>query len=206
MLGAGGAVKILDFGIARLQRREAADAGDARAISSARPATWRRSSGSAGRPTSAPTSTRWASCCSRWSTGKRPFPEREPFSLARASLDRIARRLSTLVPEVSPGLDRLVSRLLASDPDLRPPRARVVADELRQLQAPRGAAVAADAVAGVGRPPRRYGDRAGWVGLWASRPASSPPTARRSSPCCRSRTPPATTPTTTLRPASPTAW
>ena len=69
-------------------------------------------------------------------TGKRPFPEREPFTLARASIDRIARRVSSLAPDVSPGLDRLVARLLAADPTLRPPRARLVADELRALLAP----------------------------------------------------------------------
>jgi eukaryotic-like serine/threonine-protein kinase len=69
-------------------------------------------------------------------TSKRPFAERDPLTLAHASIDRMARRVSSLKPDVTPALDRLVSRLLATDPALRPPKARVVADELRSLLVP----------------------------------------------------------------------
>ena len=174
MLGPGGAVKILDFGIARVQRADAA-AGALRDFLGTpgyvAPEQW------VGRPTDERADLyALGVVLFEMVSGKRPFPEREPFSLARASLDRIARRLSSLVPEVSPGLDRLVSRLLAADPDLRPPRARVVADELRQLQAP---------PAPLARPPRWLAwSAAGAVVLalgswawWTSRPA--PPSSGR---------------------------
>ncbi len=133
MLAPGGAVKILDFGIARLGR--GSDDGAPREFLGTpgyvAPEQW------VGRPADERADLyALGVVLFEMVSGKRPFPEREPFSLARASLDRMARRLSTVVPGVSPGLDRLVSRLLASDPDLRPPRARVVADELRQLQTP----------------------------------------------------------------------
>jgi serine/threonine-protein kinase len=168
MLGAGGAVKILDFGIARVQRAEADGAGAPRDFLGTpgyvAPEQW------VGRPADERADLyALGVVLFEMVSGKRPFPEREPFSLARASLDRIARRLSSLVPDVSPGLDRLVSRLLAADPDLRPPRARVVADELRQLQAPAAPpprptpwlAWSAAAVAAI--------SLSGWA-LWASRP------------------------------------
>ena len=135
MLAPGGAVKILDFGIARLQRRDAEAGGQPRQFLGTpgyvAPEQW------VGRPADERADLyALGVVLFEMVSGKRPFVEREPFSLARASLDRMARRLSSVVPDVSPALDRLVSRLLASDPNLRPPRARAVADELRQLQAP----------------------------------------------------------------------
>ncbi|MGE0360974.1 MAG: tetratricopeptide repeat protein [Vicinamibacterales bacterium] len=135
MLGPGGAVKILDFGIARLQRDAAGGGGAGGGFLGTpgyvAPEQW------VGRPADERADLyALGVVLFEMVSGKRPFPERDPMSLARASLDRMARRLSSVVPEVSPGLDRLVSRLLASDPGLRPPRARVVADELRQLAAP----------------------------------------------------------------------
>ena len=39
---------------------------------------------------------------------------------AIAAIDRIALRVSSLRPDVSPALDKLVARLLAADPALRP--------------------------------------------------------------------------------------
>lgn len=138
MLAPGGVVKILDFGIARFRpagshRRAGPEGGE----------------GFLGTPGYVPPE-QWAGdavddradlyalgvVLFEMLTGKRPFPEREPFTLALASIDRIARRVSSLVPEVPPALDKLVARLLAADPELRPSRARAVADELRQLQAP----------------------------------------------------------------------
>ena len=136
MLAPGGVVKILDFGIARFRPVGAAagaggDEGFMGTPGYVAPEQW------VGKPAD--------HRCDLYAlgvvifemiTGKRPFPEREPFTLARAAIERIARRMSTLAPHVSPGLDRLVARLLAADPALRPPRARVVADELRGLLAP----------------------------------------------------------------------
>ncbi len=174
MLAPGGVVKILDFGIARLQR--GGEAGDGAAPKAflgtpgyVAPEQW------SGRPADERADLyALGVVLFEMVSGKRPFVEREPLSLARASLDRIARRLSAVAPEVSPGLDRLVARLLASDPALRPPRARVVADELRQLQTP---------------PPAKLASRPWWAwaataavavalaggAWWATRPSASAP-------------------------------
>ena len=138
MLGPGGAVKILDFGIARLRARsENGDAAAPRPSFSARPGyvapeQW------VGRPADERADLyALGVVLFEMVSGKRPFPEREPFSLARASLDRIARRLSgRLSPRCRPASTGWSRGCSLSDPDLRPPSARVVADELRQLQAP----------------------------------------------------------------------
>lgn len=138
MLAPGGVVKILDFGIARFRP---AAGGPARAAGSdeafmgtpgyAPPEQW------TGRPVDERADLyALGVVLFEMLTGKRPFPEREPFTLALAAIDRIARRVSSIKPDVSPALDKLVARLLAADPALRPPRARGVADELRHLQAP----------------------------------------------------------------------
>lgn len=138
MLAPGGVVKILDFGIARFRP---ASGGPARAAGAddafmgtpgyAPPEQW------TGRPVDERADLyALGVVLFEMLTGKRPFPEREPFTLAIAAIDRIARRVSSIKPDVSPALDKLVARLLAADPALRPPRARGVADELRQLQAP----------------------------------------------------------------------
>ena len=168
MLAPGGVVKILDFGIARLQRPGADGGGTPQEFLGTpgyvAPEQW------VGRPADERADLyALGVVLFEMVSGKRPFAEREPFSLARASLDRIARRLSSLVPEVSPGLDRLVSRLLAADPALRPPRARAVADELRLLQAPpppppRRSPVMAWAAAAV-----TVAVLGGWA-YWSSRP------------------------------------
>ncbi|MEZ5419522.1 MAG: tetratricopeptide repeat protein [Vicinamibacterales bacterium] len=134
MLAPGGIVKILDFGIARFRPAGGEDAdGDAFAGTPGyvAPEQWQ------GRAVDERADLyALGVVLFEMLTGKRPFPEREPFTLALASIDRIARRVSALTPGVTPALDRLVARLLAADPELRPPRARVVADELRLLQAP----------------------------------------------------------------------
>ncbi len=135
MLGPGGVVKILDFGIARFRPggRPGTD-GDEGFMGTpgyVAPEQW------AGRPADERSDLYGLGVVLfEMVSGKRPFPEREPFTLARASIERIARRLATLVPAVTPALDKLVARLLAADPALRPPRARLVADELRALLAP----------------------------------------------------------------------
>lgn len=138
MLAPGGVVKILDFGIARMGRREPAP-GDAPGAAPefqgtpgyVAPEQW------VGRPADERADLyALGVVLFEMVSGKRPFAEREPFSLARASIDRIARRLSSVKPDVSPGLDRLVARLLAAEPSQRPPKARLVADELRGLLAP----------------------------------------------------------------------
>ena len=137
MLAPGGVVKILDFGIARFRPAGAAarPAGGDDAFMGTpgyvAPEQW------VGRAVDERADLyALGVVLFEMLTGKRPFPEREPFTLAIASIDRIARRVSSLKPDVSPALDKLVARLLAADPALRPPRARGVADELRQLQAP----------------------------------------------------------------------
>ncbi len=135
MLAPGGVVKILDFGIARFRPRgrpdTEADEGFMGTPGYVAPEQW------VGKPADERSDLyALGVVLFEMVSGKRPFPEREPFTLARASIERIARRLSTLVPTVTPALDKLVARLLAADPALRPPRARLVADELRGLLAP----------------------------------------------------------------------
>ncbi len=138
MLAPGGVVKILDFGIARFRPVEpppaagpSADEGFIGTPGYVAPEQW------TGRPVDERADLyALGVVLFEMLTGKRPFPEREPFTLALAAIDRIALRVSSLRPGVSPALDKLVARLLAADPALRPPRARVVADELRQMQAP----------------------------------------------------------------------
>ena len=136
MLAPGGVVKILDFGIARFRPagKPGTDDGDPGFMGTpgyVAPEQW------AGRPADERADLyALGVVVFEMLTAKRPFPEREPFTLARASIDRIARRISSFRPDVSPRLDRLVARLLAADPTLRPPKARLVADELRALQAP----------------------------------------------------------------------
>ena len=137
MLAPGGVVKILDFGIARFRpagKPGAGAGGDEGFMGTpgyVAPEQW------VGKPADERSDLyALGVVIFEMITGKRPFPEREPFTLARAAIERIARRMSTLVPTVSPGLDKLVARLLAADPSHRPPRARVVADELRGLLAP----------------------------------------------------------------------
>ncbi len=138
MLAPGGAVKILDFGIARFRPKGTpATGGDEGFMGTpgyVAPEQW------VGKPADERSDLyALGVVLFEMVSGKRPFPEREPFTLARAAIDRIARRLSSLVPTVSPGLDKLVARLLAADPALRPPKARVVADELRAVLAPAAA-------------------------------------------------------------------
>ena len=136
MLAPGGVVKILDFGIARFRPVGTApgDGGDEGFMGTpgyVAPEQW------VGKPADERSDLyALGVVIFEMTTGKAPFPDREPFTLARAAIERIARRMSTLAPHVSPALDRLVARLLAADPALRPPRARVVADELRGLLAP----------------------------------------------------------------------
>ncbi len=135
MLAPGGIVKILDFGIARFRpvgtTATEGDEGFMGTPGYVAPEQW------VGKPADERSDLyALGVVIFEMVTGKRPFPEREPFTLARASIERIARRMSTLAPHVSPALDKLVARLLAADPVLRPPRARVVADELRSLLAP----------------------------------------------------------------------
>ena len=135
MLAPGGVVKILDFGIARVRPKGTpatdGDEGFMGTPGYVAPEQW------VGKPADERSDLyALGVVLFEMVSGKRPFPEREPFTLARAAIERIARRLSSLVPTVSPGLDKLVARMLAADPALRPPRARVVADELRGLLAP----------------------------------------------------------------------
>ncbi|MEP7117517.1 MAG: serine/threonine-protein kinase, partial [Acidobacteriota bacterium] len=127
MLAPGGVVKILDFGIARFRPVDQAgtgaegDRGFMGTPGYVAPEQW------VGKPADERSDLyALGVVIFEMVTGKRPFPEREPFTLARAAIERIARRVSSLVPTVSPGLDKLVARLLAADPALRPPRARVV--------------------------------------------------------------------------------
>ncbi len=140
MLAPGGVVKILDFGIARVRPTDAAAAeGDEGFMGTpgyVAPEQWVGTSVD-------PRSDLYALgvVIFEMLTGRRPFPEREPLTLALASIDRIALRVSSVKPGVTPGLDKLVARLLAADPSLRPPHARVVADELRALLTPAAASV-----------------------------------------------------------------
>ena len=88
MLAPGGVVKILDFGIARMRRHDAAAGG------ADQPGEFQGTPGYvapeqwAGRPADERADLyALGVVLFEMVTGERPFPEREPFSLARASLD-----------------------------------------------------------------------------------------------------------------------
>lgn len=66
-------------------------------------------------------------------TGKRAFQGSSPASVIAAILDRDPPPVSSLLPTVPPGLDRLLQRCLAKDPAQRWRSAHDVADELRWI-------------------------------------------------------------------------
>ena len=136
-----------------------------RRASSARPATSRRSSGSADRPTNAPISTRWAWCSSRCSPASGRSPSASRSRWPRASIDRIARRVSSLRPDVSPGA-RSAGGAAARR---RPGAASAARPRRRRRTAPAaGAAGAAPGAAAGAAWPRRGAGRVtlGAAGVW----------------------------------------
>jgi len=66
-------------------------------------------------------------------TGQRPFDGQSQASLIAAIIERTPPNVSTVMPMIPPGIDRLVKKCLAKDPDDRWQSARDLADELRWI-------------------------------------------------------------------------
>ncbi len=100
---------------------------------SARCITWRPNSSTAARWTRAPTSSRSARCCTRWSPASRRSRPRRPARVLSAILRDEPARVSTLVPVTPAGLDELIHTCLAKDPNERWQGMGDVARQLRWL-------------------------------------------------------------------------
>ena len=99
------------------------------------------------------TSSRSASCCMRWSPGRRAFTGKTHASLISSILKDAPRSIIELQPLVPPLLDHIVSRCLAKDPDDRWQSASDLTRELRWISESSAAArVAAAAGRHVSRP------------------------------------------------------
>ena len=138
MLAPGGVVKILDFGIARFRPAGTPAAGDEAeqgflgTPGYVAPEQW------VGKPADERSDLyALGVVLFEMITGKRPFPEREPFTLARASIDRIARRASSLRARdvARPRPAGGATARGRSRPSVRR-EPGLVADELRALLAP----------------------------------------------------------------------
>ncbi len=66
-------------------------------------------------------------------TGQRPFDGQSQASLIAAIIERTPPNVSSVMPMIPPGIDRLVKKCLAKDPDDRWQSARDLADELRWI-------------------------------------------------------------------------
>ena len=106
-----------------------------------------------------PTSSRSASCCTRWPRGRRPFVAPSSMGVLAAILSEQPVPLVRLNPAIPPALDALVHRMLAKEPERRP-SAREVDEELAALSGPRRAGRARTHRGGRGAQDRRPRGRA----------------------------------------------
>ena len=105
----------------------------AKARSSARCNTWRRSNWKAAKWMRARTSSRLARCVYEMATGKKAFEGKSQASLIAKILETDPPPMSSLQPMTPPALDRIVQSCLAKDPDERWQSAADLARELKWL-------------------------------------------------------------------------
>jgi serine/threonine-protein kinase len=135
LLSRAGAVKVADFGIARIERE----------VQLTRADTFRGKLGYAspeqilGNPVT-PQTDLWALGVTLYEllTGARPFDADNEAALASATLERAVTRLEVLRPEVSTGLADIVHRCLERTPERRWPDAHSLAEALEAFVAETG--------------------------------------------------------------------
>ncbi len=152
MVGSDGRVKVLDFGLAQFEAREARDDGPGRAVPGAESSS--RLSGTLAYMS--PEQLRGTAVDHRSdlfaiglllfeaATGRRPFAGEEGPTVVASILNEPPAVFGALRPDLPPALGRLVMQCLEKDPGARPATARMLARELdglrRELSAARLAA------------------------------------------------------------------
>ena len=150
---AGGGVKLLDFGIAKIAS-SSAEVITARGVAIGTPRYMSPEQARGERVDGRADLYAAGLILFEMIAGRGPFDDvADANELLLAHLSKIPPRLATLVPDVPPELDQIVASLLEKDPRARPPAARPVADALRQL-ALRLGAVLPPAGASYPPPPR----------------------------------------------------
>ncbi|MDC5697316.1 protein kinase [Intrasporangium calvum] len=127
-----GSVRVVDFGIARLE--EASGLTGAHTVLGSAP--YLAPEQAAGRAVDARADLYALGCVlMTMLTGHPPFDGDQALAIAHQHLSADPPRVSDRRPTVDPGLDRLVAELLAKDPAARPSSAREVVERLRRLAA-----------------------------------------------------------------------
>jgi len=147
---AGGGVKLLDFGIAKIAS-SSAEVITARGVAIGTPRYMSPEQARGERVDGRADLYAAGLIVFEMLAGRGPFDDvADANQLLLAHLSRPAPRLATLVPDLPPELDQIVASLLEKDPRARPPAARRVAEALRQLAVRLGAVVSP---AGASYPP-----------------------------------------------------
>jgi serine/threonine-protein kinase len=147
IVGAGGQVKVLDFGIARLITLGTTQTGAAGGLSTGAVGLVGTASYAAPEQMVTGAVDERADLYAlgvvlfEMISGKRPFAGSDPIQLASAKLSKDAPALSSTTQLVPPALDRLVASLLARDRDQRPASANDVLAQLRAIDGTPGTAV-----------------------------------------------------------------
>ena len=119
MISKAGAVKVMDFGIARALADSGNSAHPDRRGDRHRAVPVARAGPRRDRSTPAPTSTRWAACSTKSLTGEPPFIGDSPVAVAYQHVREDPVPPSQRHPDISPELDAVVLKALAKNPDNR---------------------------------------------------------------------------------------